>query len=220
MSKYHFQKPANIRNNLATKGVVYIGQCEAKSRLVKIGFSANLGRRVEQLRREHGRDFRVIVSARGRIVHETMLHQVLKDLANPGDDRSWYRLQYPIPLLIKAMRGKQFYWSKCRTFLERAEIEVSFDFEDICRRNFMKIIRVFARAKGIQLAAVSRWIYGKSDFLGAFERGDTSMSIKNFSNALDKLANNWPKNASWPFLPAMLFADPKPVHKGKIPRKG
>jgi len=76
---------------------------------------------------------------------------------------------------------------------------------DQVRTNLLAIVAVYRRATGKRLSAVSRKVYGNAAFLREFQRGRQSISLDKLDDVLDKLRQEWPNEAAWPFTNAIFM---------------
>ena len=74
----------------------------------------------------------------------------------------------------------------------------------------------YAKATGATLGGVSRKFYGNTGFLAAFKRGDKSISIDKFEEVIATFQQQWPEDAPWPTLRAVVIRGPT----RKLSRRG
>ena len=75
----------------------------------------------------------------------------------------------------------------------------------IARQNLIKVADAYAAAKKMPRTAVSRQFYGRSDFLDEFRRGKQSISIDKLDEVVRAFRREWPEDAEWPLLPAIIM---------------
>ena len=75
----------------------------------------------------------------------------------------------------------------------------------IARRNLCQIADEFARATGQPRSVVSKRYYGRSSFFDDLRKGKQSITVDKLDAILRAFRRDWPDNADWPFLPAILM---------------
>lgn len=80
---------------------------------------------------------------------------------------------------------------------------------DICRTNIRAILAAYRKATGLSLTTVSTRFYGNAGFLSAFLAGKRSMSLKKFDEVVDGIRADWPAEAEWPSVRAIILPRPE-----------
>lgn len=80
------------------------------------------------------------------------------------------------------------------------------------RTNVLAIVAAYRRATGLSLATVSARFYGNAGFLAEFKAGRQTISVDKLEEMVGKFRNEWPGNAEWPYLGAVMF-DRVPVQR-------
>lgn len=88
---------------------------------------------------------------------------------------------------------------------------------DICRANARAIVTAYRRATGLSVGQVSKKFYGNAGFLAAFLSGKQSMSLKKFDQVVDGIREQWPAEAEWPSVRAIIL--PRPIPAGTRRRR-
>lgn len=72
--------------------------------------------------------------------------------------------------------------------------------EDAARKAIMTLAKALAKAKGVKLSTVSRYVHSDARCLDLFAAGEASMSLRKFDEAMAKLQDqdNWPEGAVIP----------------------
>ena len=77
--------------------------------------------------------------------------------------------------------------------------------EERARQNLMMIVAAYRKATGVSLGAVSRRFYGNAEFLGQYQRGNGSITLRAMDKMLGKLRAEWPEKAVWPLTRAIMM---------------
>ena len=88
----------------------------------------------------------------------------------------------------------------------------------ICRENLKAIVQAYGKATGRDMPKISKEFYGNSEFMSAFFSGETSMSFGKYDAILDKFRKQWPEEAKWPFLRAIVIKGPVKKSGISLPR--
>jgi hypothetical protein len=78
-----------------------------------------------------------------------------------------------------------------------------------CRDNLRVLVREFRRGTGLSLSQVSKKYYGNAGFLEAFLAGRQSMSLNKFDQVFEALVADWPAQAEWPPMRAVVPRRPE-----------
>ena len=73
------------------------------------------------------------------------------------------------------------------------------------RANVLAIAAAYRKATGLSLATVSARFYGNAGFLAEFKAGRQTISIDKLEEMLAKFHTEWPQDADWPYLGAIMF---------------
>lgn len=86
-------------------------------------------------------------------------------------------------------------------------------FAKTCRQNLLTLISAFAKATGSTASAVGRRFYGSGDFIEQYRRGARSISIDRYDDMIAAIRAEWPPDAKWPLLRAIVIPRPKKLVK-------
>lgn len=78
-----------------------------------------------------------------------------------------------------------------------------------CRDNLRALVREYRKKTGLSLSQVSKRYYGNAGFLEAFLAGKQSMSLNKFDQVFQGLAADWPEEADWPQMRAVVPRRPE-----------
>src|SRR6185503_11160731 len=87
--------------------------------------------------------------------------------------------------------------------------------ESVLRQNLLRVARAYARRTRLSLSTVSDQARGDNRFFAAFERGEVSITIRNYAKTMLWFSDNWP-GGTWPKLNPVPIDRPKT--KGGRPR--
>jgi hypothetical protein len=73
-----------------------------------------------------------------------------------------------------------------------------------CRDNLRAMVREFRKKTGLSTSQVSKRYYGNAGFLDAFLAGKQSMSLNKFDHVVASIAKDWPDDAEWPSMRAVV----------------
>lgn len=70
--------------------------------------------------------------------------------------------------------------------------------ENFCRDYLLAVATAYGKAEKLALSTVSRRFHGADHFLGAFERGEVTITLRKFDEMLASFSAAWPKGVKWP----------------------
>lgn len=189
-------------------GSVYIVRARL-SGLVKIGYSARIANRLSMVAWQAKERLELLGKVPGTFQNETSVHHLLRAHSARKGTRSWYRPVPAVKNLIAYILSPGFRWE---FFLRPKGRDVMA--AEICRKNLKILVQEYKRATGRSLSQISKRFYGNVHFLHLFFAGKQSISIDKFDEMLEGITKEWPKNARWPFLQAIVI--PRPPSRKKI----
>jgi hypothetical protein len=84
---------------------------------------------------------------------------------------------------------------------------------DTVRKNVLILVAEYRKATGYSLPTISNKFYGNADFLADFKAKKTSISVAKLDRMMAQIRIQWPKNADWPMLRAVLMDIPPPPRR-------
>ena len=70
--------------------------------------------------------------------------------------------------------------------------------EQYCRDYLLAVATAFGKANHLTLATISRRFHGNVNFLGEFEAGKITVTLRKFDEMLSAFKSEWPHNTKWP----------------------
>ena len=75
----------------------------------------------------------------------------------------------------------------------------------IFRHNFGMMADAYGEALKLSPAEVSKRLFGRTDTLGKFRSGKTSISLVQADKVLKYFRDHWPASAQWPFCRSIMM---------------
>ena len=79
------------------------------------------------------------------------------------------------------------------------------DISALFREHILAIAAAYGKARRLSRSQVSKLCYGRGNFLDGLRRGEQCPSPVKIDQMLKWFRENWPENADWPFLRAIVI---------------